>query len=154
MEKYDLDRGAHKRTEHFYRVLTLHAVSVVSQFFSAVLPSSFAASVRTSLYQSLGSLSLPSFLSSPRPLQQDLRFSLKDDDNPSLCSSTSLSICKEKNWEITILKTICRPLKMNVIAYHNGQSEGKYPKEPMRTQSKKQTAKSAGKRGRPSRKWF
>ena len=81
-------------------------------------------------------------------------FSLKDDDNPSLCSSTSLSICKEKNWEITILKTICRPLKMNVIAYHNGQSEGKYPKEPMRTQSKEQTAKSAGKRGRPSRNWF
>ena len=36
---------------------------------------------------------------------------------------------------------------MNVIAYHNGQSEGKYPKEPMRTQSKEQTAKSAGNAG-------
>ena len=71
-------------------------------------------------------------------------FSLKDDDNPSLCSSTSLSICEEKNWEITIFKRICRLLKMNVIAYHNGQSEGKYPKEPMRTQSKKQAQENAG----------
>ena len=111
MEKYDLDRGAHKRTEHFYRVLTLHAVSVVFKFFSAVLPSSFPASVRTSLYQSLGvsfSSKFSFFPSSPATGLMGFLFSLKDDDNPSLCSSTSLSICKEKNLEIKILKTICR----------------------------------------------